>query len=162
MYNNIMNLMNSLEERYYKDINDNTIMEDENEYGIILTIDSITVAMTGCAIAAGGVLDFGENQIPSILVDYNYLDMNKTSKRFIIAHELGHIVCQIEKFKQGNYKRTIEDEFEADEYAMEQVGLEVALEGLNSMKELLDYDKATVEELTRRIENLINKSMVTC
>lgn len=161
MYNNIMNLMDSLEERYYKDINDNVIMEDENEYGMILTIDSITVAMSGCSIAAGGILNFGEKQIPAILVDYNYLDMSRTAKRFIIAHELGHIECQIEKFKQGNYIRSIDDEFEADEYAMKQIGLEVSLEGLNEIKDLLDNEDVT-EEINLRIENLINKSMVTC
>ena len=161
MYNNIMNLMNNLEERYYQDINDDTIMEDENEYGMILTIDSMNVAMTGCSIAASGILNFGDKQIPAILVDYNYLDMSQTAKRFIIAHELGHIECQLEKFKSGNYIRNIEDEFEADEYAMKQVGLEVALEGLNTIKELVDDEQVT-EEIDLRIENLINKSMVTC
>ena len=156
MYNYIMNLMESLEERYYQDINDNAIMEDENDYGMLLTIDSITVAMTGCSIAAGGILDYGEKQIPTILVDYNYLDMSKSVKRFIIAHELGHIECQIEKFKQGNYTRCIDDEFEADEYAMKQLGLEVALEGLNAIKDLFDDEEKT-EEINTRIENLINK-----
>ena len=58
MYNNIMNLMNSLEARYYADINDNIIENTENEYNIILAIDPITIAMSGLAIAAGGLLHF--------------------------------------------------------------------------------------------------------
>ena len=165
MYNNIMNLMNSLEARYYADINDNIIENTENEYNIILAIDPITIAMSGLAIAAGGLLHFEHEQIAAILVDEHYLSMSETGKRFTIAHELGHLVCQLEKFRNLGYIRNIDDEFEADEYALEQLGLETTLEGLNEIKNILKENfvpDECLEEINIRIENILNKSMVTC
>ena len=165
MFNGIMNLMNSLEARYYVDINDCIIDHTENEYDILLAIDPMVLSITGLAVAAGGVLHYPEKQVTSIIVDDNYLSMSENGKRFTIAHELGHIVCQIEKFRSGSYVRDINDEFEADEYALEQVGLEVALEGLNEIRSILEDNfvpEENINEIDIRIENLINKSMVTC
>lgn len=165
MFNGIMNLMDSLEARYYMDINDNIIENTENEYNILLAIDPITIACYGLSVAAGGVLNFEDAQVTTILVDNNYLNMSKIGKRFTIAHELGHIVHQIEKFKNGNYVRNIEDEFEADEYAVKQVGLETALEGLNEIRKILEDNfvpDECINEIDIRIENLMNKFMVTC
>lgn len=166
MFNEIMNLVDSLESRYYVDMCDNTIENTENKYNIMIAIDPITIACSGLAIAAGGVLNFenGE-QVATILLDETYLGMDEEHKRFVIAHELGHLVCQIEKFKAGNYVRNIEDEFEADEYAMEQVGLEVAIETLNEIKSILKEmctPEECLNEIDERIENLLNKNMVLC
>ena len=161
MFNGIMNLMNSLEARYEKDMFDNLIEETENEYNILLTIDDITIACSGLAIAAGGVLYFEDKQVTSILVDSHYLQMSETGKRFTIAHELGHIVHQLEKFKPG-YVRNIDDEFEADEYAAKQLGLEMAIKGLEEVKAIMIKLECDVTEIDTRIENLMNKSIVTC
>lgn len=161
MFNGIMNLMNSLEARYEKDMFDNMIEETENEYNMLLTIDDITIACSGLAIAAGGVLYFEDKQVTSILVDSHYLQMSEIGKKFTIAHELGHIVCQLEKFKPG-YIRNIDDEFEADEYAVEQLGLEIVIKGLEEVKAILVELECNTNEIDLRIENLINKSMVTC
>ena len=165
MFNDIMNLVNSLEARYRVDMFDNIIENTENKYNILIAIDPITIACQGLAVAAGGMLHFEHEKIATILVDNNYLNMPGICKRFIIAHELGHLVCQLEKFKTLGYTRSIEDEFEADEYALEQVGLEASIEGLNAIKEILiDMYAADecIEEIDIRIENLMNKSMVTC
>ncbi len=165
MYNGLMNLMNNLEARYQISIIDNTIMHTENKYNVLLAIDPISISMAGLAIAAGGVLNFETEQVTTILVDNNYLNMTEEGKRFIIAHEVGHITYQIEKFRSGNYVRNIEDEFEADEYAMEQVGLEASLQGLNEIKAILIDSfvaQECIDEIDTRMENLINKSMVTC
>ena len=161
MFNGIMNLMNSLEARYEKDMFDNLIEETENEYNILLTIDDIIIACSGLAIAAGGVLYFEDKQVTSILVDSHYLQMSETGKRFTIAHELGHIVYQLEKFKPG-YVRNIDDEFEADEYAAKQLGLEMAIKGLEEVKAIMIKLECDVTEIDTRIENLMNKSIVTC
>ena len=171
MFNEIMNLVDSLESRYYVDMCDNIIENTENKYNIMIAIDPIaidpiTIACSGLTIAAGGVLNFenGE-QVATILLDETYLGMDEEHKRFVIAHELGHLVYQIEKFKAGNYVRNIEDEFEADEYAMEQVGLEVTIEALNEIKSILKEmctPEEYLNEIDERIENLLNKNMVLC
>jgi len=164
MYKNIMNLMNSLEERYHKDITDNTIENTENEFNILLAIDPITIACSGLSIAAGGVLHFENEKVPAIMVDHIYLNMNKSDKSFIIAHELGHLVCQLDKFKATGYTRNIEDEFEADEYALRQVGFKTTIKALINVTGILANNYASKEQLNEmklRIKNIINKSMIT-
>ena len=164
MYNGIMNLMDNLEMRYRKDMFDNTIDHTENEYDILLGVDNLTLAMSGICIAAGGVLHFETEQVTTILVDNNYLNMSRTGKRFVIAHELGHIECQIEKFRQQINERNLHDECEADEYAMKQVGLKDAIKGLKEIKRFLKQhnEKESVKEINKRIINLIIKSVVGC
>lgn len=162
MYNGIMNLMDSLEARYRKDVFDNVINNNENEYNILLGVDNLTLALSGISIAAGGVLHFETEKVTTILVDQNYLNMSRTCKRFVIAHELGHIECQIEKFRQGAVERNLADEFEADEYAMKQVGLKIAIKGLKEIRRFLkaNSQSESVKELNKRIINLLVKSII--
>ena len=164
MYNDIMNLMNSLEARYRKDMCDNTIENTENKYNILLAVDPLTIAMSGLAIAAGGVLHFETEMVTTILVDGNYLNMTDTGKRFVIAHELGHIECQIEKFRQRITERNLADEFEADEYAMKQIGLKDSIKGLKEIRKFLLLHGAidSVKELNKRIRNLRIKAILHC
>ena len=167
MYNGIMNLMNTLEMRYRKNINDNIINNTENEYNITLAVDPITMMMSGLGgVAVGGVLHYENgDMINVILVDGTYLHMSETGKQFVIGHELGHLVCQIEKFRRKDNSRTLHDECEADEYAMKQIGLIKSISGLLELRRIVKFntdDIDAIKELNKRIINLIIKSVVGC
>ena len=89
--------------------------------------------------------------------------MSKSDKSFIIAHELGHLVCQLDKFKTIGYTRNIEDEFEADEYALRQVGFKTTIKALINVTVILAKNYASEEQLNEmklRMKNVINKSMI--
>ena len=43
----------------------NTIENTENEYNVLLAIDPLTIACSGLSIAAGGVLHFENEKVPT-------------------------------------------------------------------------------------------------
>ena len=167
MYKNIMNLMNILEAEYRKDNSNYCIDANENDYGIILAINNF-IYLKGGLIGFGGIMhNSDESYTPIIMVDNYYLNMSEEGKKFTVAHELGHLECHIEKFIMGDGTRDINNEFEADEYALKHLGLEISLKGLNEFKDIvmqnykLNEDHPSIQEINLRIENLKNKVSVT-
>lgn len=100
--------------------------------------------------------------VPIIITDGYFRLLSEDTQRFAIQHELGHYNLQPEIFEDET-KRNDTLEFEADEYAMNIVGKEIAIKGLEEIKELLitihfgKDNKECIKELDRRIYNLMNK-----
>lgn len=100
-------------------------------------------------------------EIPLLLHDGFFRILSEDTKRFIIQHELGHYNLQPEIF-ESKTKRNIELEYEADEYAMNIVGKEIAIKAMNELKEIatimnFGFKSKAIKEIDLRIENLMSK-----
>ena len=165
MFKSLMERINNLEYTESNTIiNENSI----NELGFILIRNDLALSINGMVIAGMFEPKFEsmEKRTPVIIVDDDFYEFSEETRSFIIGHELGHWFYHQhraeENIEAGEYIRHIEDEFEADSYAAEQIGVEAAIQGLKDLKEALDYNEDAVKELELRIETLINKFTVTC
>lgn len=169
MLNNLVKMLNGLEEKSFESEEDRITEKDINELGFVLINNEFLLAINDIAIAGMFILNFDsiEGYTPMIVIDNNFKEMTNNSKLFIVAHEIGHFKYHIHRITNPEYIRNINDEFEADEYAAESIGFENAINGLNELKQTLldlcfDLEEEGVKEIELRIENLMNKSMVTC
>jgi Zn-dependent protease with chaperone function len=165
MLKSLMERINNLE---YTE--SNTVIDENsiNELGFILIRNDLALSINGMAIAGMFAPKFEsmEEKTPMIIVDDDFYNLSEESRSVIIAHELGHWLYHQHRAEEnkeaGEYIRHIEDEFEADNYAVEQMGVEATIQGLKDLMEELDYNEDAVEELRLRIEALMNKFTVTC
>ena len=100
-------------------------------------------------------------EVPLLIHDGFFRTLSEDTKRFIIQHELGHYNLQPEIF-ESEQKRNINLEYEADEYAMNKVGKEIAIKAINELKETaiamnFGFKNKAIKEIELRIENLMNK-----
>ena len=83
--------------------------------------------------------------------------MSDNTKRFIILHERGHFIHHFDKIVfQLNYRRNLEDEFKADEFAIEELGVDKVIEALSEMKNTVMIPEIS-KEINKRIKNIKNK-----
>lgn len=158
MLNNILNNVENMEE-----LDHMVTAEDINEMGFVLVKYSDGLAPLGIIYAGMTIAKF-ENDVeaPVVMIDYNFEDLSRNAQAFMLNHELGHYKLQrdlIVQQEQGLF-RTIDIEFEADEYAAEQIGKENAIDALIELKEamindlFIDEDSIGIKEVETRIENL--------
>ena len=169
MLNNLVNIISGLE-----DIDLDTLLQSNyftkekiNEMGYITIKCSELISCYGFAVSALLLLDLQDVDcyVPAILVDSNFDELTFDSKRFMVAHELGHYEKHSEKVVNPDYVRDINDEYEADEYAAEMIGYELAIKGLEDVKHILDEmscgtNVLGMAEVDLRIENLRNKGII--
>lgn len=92
-----------------------------------------------------------------IIIDC-FMDMARTVNpnfyRFILFHEIGHIVNHHRP--DANGVRTLQKEFEADEHGAKMIGLDNGIKALSDMKdELLSIAKlAAITEIDKRLSHL--------
>jgi Zn-dependent protease with chaperone function len=140
----------------------NITIFDKNEEGYAMKQNSQHVAKSKCHIAVCTKVTFINGYtMPAIITDGFFRMLSEDTQQFIIHHELGHYNLQPEIFEQQT-TRNDANEFEADEYSMNIVGKEIAIKGLEEIKDLLiginfGLKPAAVKEIDRRIENLMNK-----
>lgn len=95
-----------------------------------------------------------------IIADNNFKKLTPVAKRFLVFHELGHVVngdlelknffkCAIYSFIRSFFGIGNKMEYKADNYAVRNVG---KISALNSMKELIDLkgDQLSKKELDER------------
>lgn len=171
MLNNIMNRIESLREMSLAEIIETNyfVKENINDLGFMFIRNSELLGCYGIAITGLVLLTIEgvDDYVPAIIMDNDFEELSDNTKRFIIAHELGHYNHHISKITNPNYVRDINDEFEADEYAASKVGFQSAVFALEELQDKLDeiscgMNIAGIEEVEKRIENILSKSMVTC
>ena len=158
MLNNILNNVEIMEE-----LDRMVTAEDINEMGFVFVKYSDGLAPLGIVFIGMSIGQF-ENDIeaPVVIIDYNFEDLSRNAQAFMINHELGHYKLQRDLMMQqeAGLFRTIDIEFEADEYAAEQIGIENAINALIEVKETMindlffDEDNLGIKEIETRIENL--------
>lgn len=96
--------------------------------------------------------------VPVIVTDDLFDELSENTKRFIILHELGHFNLHIDKIvAQANYTRNLNDEFQADEYAIPELGVENVIKALKEMKDTVFLPELSIE-INKRIKNIRNKN----
>lgn len=100
-----------------------------------------------------------------VIADNNFKKLSSAAKRFLVFHELGHIVngdlepknfikCTIYSFIRSFFGIGNKMEYKADNYAVRHVG---KISALNSMKELIDLkgDQLSKKELDERKKRIM-------
>lgn len=159
MLNNMMNIINNLEETEIERLS-NITKNDINEFGFILfkNYDLLQCYGLNIAMLCNPIID--GKQVPMIVVDGNFDELSDEAKIFTIAHELGHVNYHLNKYNDPNNVRNINDEFEADSYAVQLLGPENSINSLKQLKSYLidelwfDEDDESIQEIERRINNL--------
>lgn len=155
MLNNILNNVENMVE-----LNHELTVSDINEMGFIFTKYSDLIMSCGFMLSAMTIAKFDEILAPVVIIDYNFEDVSRNAQEFLVYHELGHYYKQKETIMQQNgVYRDINDEYEADEYAAEQIGYENAINALNELIVVMDelsggLNIAGIEEVRDRINNL--------
>ena len=174
----MLNIINNIKDsiglyvRYFKGVahDDNRMyfsINEINEDGYIMRTNTMRLIQGRANICACQLIQFEENKyVPCLIKDSLFDELSITTQEFIIQHELGHFNLHQDILLNPNFgtKRYDNIEFEADEYAMNKVGKEIAI---NALKELLDLtlrlnmgfgkNRSAYKEIQRRIENLKNK-----
>lgn len=107
-----------------------------NECGYILERNSYAVASKNISFAMLQIVQFPDESAPVITTDYLFELLSDDSKEFIINHEIGHYIYHEEILLDGvdiTTERNVNMEMEADSYAAEIVGNEVAIEALSEL-----------------------------
>lgn len=91
-----------------------------------------------------------DHEQKTILVDKDFLKLSDNCKKFILEHEVGHIEAGIEKALNG---RLLENEIEADMYAVNSIGL---YESIAALKELYSVINNLFGSNNREILDRIN------
>ena len=163
MLNNILNNVENMMEQETQ-----VTANDINEMGFVFIKSTDIISSCGYLIVCMTIAQFEEENIeaPVVIIDYNFEDLSKNAQAFMIYHELGHYKLQRDKIVSmtGVY-RDINDEFEADEYAMKQLGHENAVAAMEEMLAMMDelsfgMNEIGMEEVRVRIENLNKKALV--
>lgn len=155
MLNYLMNITNGLEER---DLYVPFTKNDINELGIIIIKSYDLLGMSGLNIA-GLFRPFIEDinkDIPMIVIDGEFEELTESTQQFVLLHEIGHINYHLDK-AEIEKTRDINDEFEADEYAVKIIGKENSIKALEELKEMMDgFDERCINELDMRIQFILN------
>lgn len=155
MLNYLMNITNGLEER---DLYVPFTKNDINELGIIIIKSYDLLGMSGLNIA-GLFRPFIEDinkDIPMIVIDGEFEELTESTQQFVLLHEMGHINYHLDK-AEIEKTRDINDEFEADEYAVKIIGKENSIKALEELKEMMDgFDERCINELDMRIQFILN------
>lgn len=104
-----------------------------------------------------------------IVVDDNFLELPDVQKTFLIYHELGHreyghtnkmktpwatrraLKKRIKCIKKG---RVIQDELDADAYAVKNIGKEAGIAALTSLLDVINESELSNKELLLRIQQI--------
>ena len=158
MLNNIMNLLNNLEERELSEENPVGMVDYYEEIDMIAFKSTFFFDLSGLRMSACTLIQVEEGKfVPAIMISSEFDEVNENTQRFFIAHELGHLALHQEVFTNPNYVRDINDEYQADEYAVKLIGLEATIKGLEDyhnyvLNEACDIIAANEAEM--RLENL--------
>lgn len=154
-YRYIKNMANDNNGKYFcmsEIINDSYIIRPNTQ---IISKNKSSVCL--CAL-----VDFGENfYVPCLYTDLIFEELSDKTKEFVIQHELGHFNLHKDiMLNNKKIKRNILLEFQADEYAKEQLGVKEAIDALIELKEALmkmnyGFSSAATKEIDLRINNLI-------
>ena len=171
MLNKLMERINNVEMISMEEMRETNyfVKENINDLGLILIKNPDLLGWYGLSITGLMFLtiDGVDNYVPGLVMDAEFEKLSETTQRFIIGHELGHYKYHQSKVTKPGYVRDINDEFEADEYAANIVGLEIAINALEELKDKL-YEVSCgtntigINEMETRIENLMNKGLVLC
>jgi hypothetical protein len=165
--NNLVEMLNNEKERVLTA--ENPITKNEvNEYGLILLRNNQLLKHFNVVIGCLSVLDFDGNEDYDymIAIDNGWDGLEEETKKFVIAHELGHKALHVNQMVTG-IGRDISLEYEADEFAAKIIGVENTIEALEDVKFRLyeisfGANKYGMEEIDTRISHLRNKFMVIC
>lgn len=144
--------------------NNNPIFSKEEitNRGFIIRKNTMMLSMAGIGIAGLQIVNFSDiGEVPCIIYDDRFMLLNEESRNFVIYHELGHFQLQRDILLEGLVGRKIEFEYEADKYAADVVGKDIALQALKDIKELIyvssfGKEKKGIDELNRRIEYIMS------
>lgn len=134
-----------------------------NSEGIIIKKSDRFVKQYKVLYAMGAYTKFKDihgNDVTILVVvtDNLYDKLSDNAKRFIILHERGHFFHQFDKIVlQKNYKRYLEYEFKADEFAIDELGTDKVIEALNELKNTVLIPEVSIE-IRKRINNIMRKS----
>ena len=136
------------------------LSDDINEHGYIEMKDSDFVHVNNSLMCMGAYSTFhtttgGLMDVPVIVTDEYFEMLSENGKTFIRCHELGHHAKHLDKIKSlgSLYTRNIEDEYEADAFAMEFMGKDNTLNALKEMRSIT-FIKSTNKEISQRIEKI--------
>lgn len=133
-----------------------------NEEGYIFDYAPATLAKFNISVAGLQIVKFGLfNYKPLFVYDDLYLELSEKAQEFIKHHELGHFNLHQATLLYGGGRVTTE-EYEADAYSANIVGVNNAIESLEELKSLLNtisfnFQPYAVKEINDRINQL--KSM---
>lgn len=174
----MLNIINNIKDsiglyvRYFKGVkyDDNRMyftVGEINESGYIMRFNTIKLIQGKANICACQIIQFEKNKyVPCLFIDNLFDELSIPTQEFIIQHELGHFNLHQDILLNPNFgtKRYDNIEFEADEYAMNIIGKENAV---NALEEILDLtlrlnmgfgkNRSAYKEMQRRIQNLKNK-----
>lgn len=174
----MLNIINNIKDsiclytRYFKGIKDDDnrmyfTVSEINESGYIMRTNTIRLIQGKANICACQIIQFDDNRyVPCLIKDGLFDELMITTQEFIIQHELGHFNLHQEILLNPNAGTKRHDiiEFEADEYAMNVVGKEIAISALEEIAQLtlrlnmgFGKNRSAYKEIQRRIQNLKKK-----
>ena len=140
--------------------NDNTSVEfystEINEEGYIHRQNTLALMNSGICVAGCSLVQFGGQLVPCIFTDNTFNKMSENGQKFVIYHELGHFMYHQDALING-FERNIKMEQEADSYAVDILGPENVIEGLEELKNMVDLlsfgkSKNSTAEIEERIQ----------
>lgn len=153
---------------YFKSISedDDSIFFHESEIherGYIIKQNTIKLIQNNASMCLCTIIDFNGRYVPCLYIDSIFKMLSKETQEFIIQHEMGHFNYHLDiMLNNSEIKRTIELEYQADEYAMEQVGYSEAMKALDELKTMgrrMQYGfgkySPFARELNKRIKHLM-------
>ena len=163
MLNNIKRTIKGIKLQYklikgMKEDNNNNIFytSEINEQGFIQRNNTRTLLNNNACVAGVTVVLMGTQYIPCIFTDALFNEMSKEGQEFIIQHELGHFKYQLNSLLTGE-GRTIDNEIEADLNAVDVLGYEQTIKGLEELRDIVDIvtfgkNEYGINEIEKRIE----------
>lgn len=128
-----------------------------NEYGYIHQNSTKMVYNCKSIIGVLRVVEFDNDEIiPIIYTDWNFDNLSINCKKFTIAHELGHAKNwkRDKNFNASKRNRNFDIELEADLYAVDILGIDIVLDGMDEFISFLEkinpYSKNTKEAKERK------------
>lgn len=144
-----------------------TVVDEESSFEYKIISHSYFMMKNGSVFAAILETDDGS---PIVITDALYDQLDDTTKKFIIAHEIGHIMNPViddrdeyERWEDEileDYSVELESEYKADEYAAKIVGVEAAIHAMKDIQDSLNScadipeDPCADELFSMRISNL--------
>lgn len=154
-------ILKEMHENLHTDISSPVFNKEEiNNEGYIIRKGTLALSMSGVAIAGMTVVDFTDiGHVPCIIYDDRFNMMSESTRKFIIYHELGHFHLQKDILLQGVVGRNLDLECEADRFAANVVGNDIAIKALEEIKEMVDItsfgkEKFGMDEIDKRIKYL--------